>query len=524
MDLYRVLLADDEPQIREGLCLRHNWEALGFTLVGQAENGQEALELAEQLSPDVIMTDIQMPFLTGLQLCEKLTKRLPASKFLLFSGFDDFDYAKQAIRMNVFEYILKPINTAELTEVLQKLKLHLDAERAEQKNLEKLRQLYEESRPVLRELFLTRLLEGRTHPDRIPEEAVQHQIDLSPSLWQVCLVQLEGVPSQHELMALSVLRLFEQHLDWNHYLCFLYRDGIALLVGHQMTPNTYGLINTVNRVCELSEPLSGVKITAGIGSPVPLSDMIQSTTGAQNALDYRVLHGSGRAIYIGDMEPDSQAVLTFDELDEHALSSAVKLGTESEVRAVVSNLMAKIQEAGLTLSQSHLFFLELINVLLKLIRIGNLEVSDVFGDNFNGSIQITDFSSTEKLGEWYLRCCLRLHALLGRLRMDSAGQLMERAKDYISTHYSDSELSVENLCDHLHLSPTYFSTLFKRETAMSFTSYVAQVRMEIAATMLRETDEKTYLIAERIGFEDPNYFSYVFKKHHGVTPSKFRNN
>ena len=99
---------------------------------------------------------------------------------------------------------------------------------------------------------------------------------------------------------------------------------------------------------------------------------------------------------------------------------------------------------------------------------------------------------------------------------------MERAKDFISRNYADSDLSVETLCSHLHLSPTYFSTLFKRETGMSFTSYVTNVRMEQAARLLRETDDKTYLIAEQTGYTDPNYFSYVFKRHFGVSPSKFR--
>ena len=99
---------------------------------------------------------------------------------------------------------------------------------------------------------------------------------------------------------------------------------------------------------------------------------------------------------------------------------------------------------------------------------------------------------------------------------------MEKAKGFINENYRNSELSVESLCSHLHLSPTYFSTLFKRETGMSFTAYVTEVRMDQAARLLRDTGEKTYLIAEQTGYTDPNYFSYVFKRHFGVTPSKFR--
>ena len=137
-------------------------------------------------------------------------------------------------------------------------------------------------------------------------------------------------------------------------------------------------------------------------------------------------------------------------------------------------------------------------------------------------VSITDFRSLDELEEWLLGRALRLWELLGRQRTDSAWKAVEGAKNYIAGHYDDPNLSVEALCDQLHLSPAYFSTLFKRETQKSFTAYVTEVRMERAARLLRETDEKTYLIAQRTGYADPNYFSFVFKRHFGMPPSKFR--
>ena len=164
----------------------------------------------------------------------------------------------------------------------------------------------------------------------------------------------------------------------------------------------------------------------------------------------------------------------------------------------------------------------LVPCLARLTRSGALAVEEVFGERFTGAVSVADFSSLEELGNWLGERCQRLHDLLGRRRSDSAWQMVERAKDYIAGHYTDEQLSVEALCSHIHLSPTYFSTLFKREVGMSFTAYVTKVRMEEAARLLRETDEKTYRVAEAAGYSDPNYFSYVFKRHHGVSPSKFR--
>ena len=169
MPAYRVLLVDDEEEIRSGIGSRIDWRGLGFELVGEAENGEEALELADSLRPDLVMTDIKMPYMDGLTLCSHLVRRLPAAKLVVFSGFDDFEYAKQAIRFKVSEYILKPINASELTAVLQKLKAQLDAEREERSNLEALRRRYQESLPLLREQFYTRLLDGRVDPQRLRE-------------------------------------------------------------------------------------------------------------------------------------------------------------------------------------------------------------------------------------------------------------------------------------------------------------------------------------------------------------------
>ena len=161
MELYRVLLVDDEEDIREGISRKMDWLGLGFSLVGEAANGQDALELAESLRPDVILTDIKMPFMDGLELCRILTDRLPAARFVVFSGFDAFEYAKQAIQMNVVEYILKPINADELSAVLRRLKDQLDRQRLERRDMETLRRRYEESLPVLREMFYARLLDGQ---------------------------------------------------------------------------------------------------------------------------------------------------------------------------------------------------------------------------------------------------------------------------------------------------------------------------------------------------------------------------
>ena len=302
MGLYKVLLVDDEEDIRVGISRKMDWSGLGFELVGEAENGRDALELAESVQPDVVLTDIKMPFMDGLELCSILTKRLPGSKFVVFSGFDDFEYAKQAVRMNVSEYILKPINAAELSAVLQKLKEQLDTERTERQNQETLRERYEESLPVLRSLFLSRLLEGRV--DRTEELAARYDVDLSGPSLAAALVHIHAPQERRELLSLSVQQLFEENLSLPGCVCrpFLYKETVALLASLHSEVSIYDFIAAIGRVCSLSERYLGVKLTVGVGTPCATPEELpKSAAGARSALDYRGLVGKGGTIYIGDL-------------------------------------------------------------------------------------------------------------------------------------------------------------------------------------------------------------------------------
>ena len=499
MELYRVLLVDDEEDIREGISRKMDWLGLGFSLVGEAANGQDALELAESLRPDVILTDIKMPFMDGLELCRILTDRLPAARFVVFSGFDAFEYAKQAIQMNVVEYILKPINADELSAVLRRLKDQLDRERAERRNVELLRSRYTENLPVLRELFYANLLDGRIEPGTERERAAHLDIDLQGEEWAVGLAYI-GSDRRDALSTLSIQNLLEETLTADRCKLSLYNDWVAVIVSLTESFTIYDLIRVLDRVCTLAASYLGLTLTVGVGAPCKeLSGMARSAAEARTALEYRSMVGRGQVIYIGDLEPDGGQVLTFEEADERTLTAAVRLGSEQEVRDAAAALAGKIREANPSAGQYNLFLMELATHLIKMIRRSGVGMEEVFGAGFSLPIQKSELPRLEELEDWCAERYLRLRTLIRRRQTDSAGQTVETAKEYIRQHYAESDLSVEKLCAYLHLSSTYFSTLFKRETGTSFTAYVTTVRMEAAAEAIRGTEEKTYLIAQRCG-------------------------
>lgn len=530
MDLYRVLLVDDEEDIRVGISRKMDWNSLGFTLVGEAENGEEALELSEQLQPDVVLTDIKMPFMDGLELCRHLKQSLPAAKLVVFSGFDDFEYARQAIGMDVFEYILKPINAPELSQVMTRLREQLDRQMAERRDMEALRHRYEENLPLLRELFYTRLLSGHIQADQIQDRAARYEITMPEGVWTAALIHVDipagdEAAARDELLLLPVRDFFQTHfaLDRCTLRVILYNDTVALLACMESSALLYPLLDELDRLSMLIQSYLGVPLTIGVGLTYTRPESLcSSVEGARSALEYRVLSAGNRVLYIGDLEPDRSVRLSFDDEDQRALSTAVKLGTQGQVSTVIQGLVDRVRSARLSPAQVNQFFLEIVTCLIKLTRSGGAAVEDVFGADFNWLGSITDFPSLDKLGSWLDERCQALRVLLGQQRTDSAGRTVEKAKDFIAQNYNDCNLNVELLCSHLHFSPAYFSTLFKREVGMSFTAYVTEQRMTEAARLLRETDEKTYLIAEKTGYADPNYFSYVFKRQFGLSPSKYR--
>lgn len=531
MALYKVLLADDEKEIRDGIIRRIDWQANGFQLVGDAANGQEAWELAEKVRPDVVMTDIKMPFMNGLELGEKLAVHLPLTKLVLFSGFDDFEYAKQAIKINATEYILKPIDAKELVALLQKLKKQLDSEMNERRDVETLRQNYIQSLPILRQQFFSSLMTGQLNEKKIRELTVKYQIKMKGNFWSVAVVRGDSLEDggqgslsgSSELVPLSLRQIVSENLARLYKtIPFIYNDDLVIIVMLDKKEEILNFVDTMNRICQTVKDVLELSVTVGIGSVCQkLSQIRFSFDGAVSALEYRVIMGN-KAIFIEDMEPDFTEELQFDEEEQKALMNAIKIEGKEAIKLTVERMIQRFQAAPLPMNQYQIYMTELLSELFKVVRAYQLDRKLVFGEDFKGYLHVQDFESLEDLGKWLYEVCTAISNQIQRERMDSAKLLAEKSKQFVKENYSNSDVSVEMLCSYLHVSPAYFSTIFKRETGVNFITYLTDVRMEEAVRLLNTTDDKTYIISSKVGYTEPNYFSYVFKKHFGVSPSKYR--
>lgn len=537
MDLYRIMVVDDEEEIRLGIIKKIDWEGNGFVVVGDAENGKEALEKAEKLQPDVIITDIKMPFMDGLELGKKLAELMPSTKIIVFSGYDDFEYAHKAIKINVIEYVLKPINSIELTEVLKRLKLQLDQEYDEKRNFQTLYKHYIDSIPVIREQFLVGAIEGRISEKQWNEQAEDLGIDFEKGYFSVGLIHLDGSAKSNSednnslinepaLISISIKKIVDENMGkYCNFISFLYLDMVIVIGNFKKKEDILFFIKGINDICKIYERIMGLTISAGIGHIYEdYSDINLSYRSGQSALDYRFILGTGKAIYIDDVEPDNSIQLQLDEQEERNMLNAIKISSEEEIAKIIDKLFMKIEPLLLPLNQYRIYIMEIMTSILKVIQAYNLDVNKVFGENFNCYNYIDSFHSISEMKNWFINKAIKVNGFIKRERINSSMLLVEKAKEYVNINYSDSELSVDMICSHLHVSPTYFSTIFKKETEMSFVNYLTTVRLEQAVKLLNTTDDKTYIIAEKVGYPEANYFSYVFKKKFGVSPSKYRKN
>ncbi len=528
MNNYSVLLVDDEEEVIHVIMKKINWEGLGFCVAGHANNGVKALELMEECQPDVVMTDIRMPFMDGLELSRRIKAEYPATKILFFTGFDEFEYARGAVHLEVEEYILKPVNSVELTNVFTQLKIKLDQEISEKRNVEILQKYYMESLPLLQANFYTSLIEGSIPEEEIPGYLSDYQISL-PGPFYCCVVihtSSSQVPANINplLLATSVHRQAQERLAgrW-HAKCFSYLGNTILIPQLNTEGGVAELTDECDRFCKYARSIIGAVVTAGIG---PVCDTIlalaQSYLGAREAVSYRAIYGAARAINVQEVVPGELIQPgPANDAEVAGLLKMIRLGSEKDVIQAADLYVRHTSFPNKSLQQHHVDRMELVSTLYR-FALNN----DISAQGFSEDIRM-QYSSLFDLEpaafrEWLINCSLAFRENLIHARNKSTRSFVAKAEEYVRHNYGDEDLSLDRVCQELGVSNSYFSSVFKKEKGNSFIRYLTDYRLEQAAAQLIETSEKSYIIAKNVGYADPNYFSYVFKRKFGVSPSKYR--
>lgn len=530
---YSVLLVDDEEEVIRIIMKKLDWESMGLRIVGQAGNGVEALEMAEELQPDIVMTDIKMPYMDGLELCRRLKEISRTIRVIIFSGFDEFEYAREAIKMEAAEYLLKPVNASELRAVFERIREGLDRELDEKRNTDKLREYYLESLPVLQESFCVALLEGRVTEGRISQYAENYQVNLRGPYYVVTVLHISAQSSEESgridpfLLAMSVKKYAEEQADsrWRSRFV-IYLGDIIMIAQLPDRDSLPGYTDEMDRLCRMARRVCNARVTAGVGYLCDsLEQLPLSYQGAKQAVSYRVLYGNTRAISISEVEPGDSADLLREDAYAACIQRIVKkirVGEEEGLRSAIDEFTGWISASQLSMQKYRLVLMELVAELFRFAGGHQISMERAFesgGDIYGQALQM---ESTRALGEWLWDVCRKLQKEVLSERQDSTKLFVRGATEYVREHYADQDLSVEVICRKLNVSAAYFSTIFKKETGKTFVRYLTDYRMEQAVNLMMTGNDKTYVIAGKVGYSEPNYFSYVFKKQFGVSPSRYR--
>jgi two-component system response regulator YesN len=529
--MYKVILIDDEDEVREGIKYKTPWAECGFELVGDFENGRDAWEALDDLKPDAVITDICMPFMDGLELARRIFDFYRDVKVVIVTGFEDFDYAQRAIKLKVNDYLLKPLNSQEFTDFLIRMKLELDEDRSRKEDLSRLRSQLHQSLPLLKERFLEKLATASMTPEERVSGMVSYDLHLAgPSfvamvgdLDELQVVGQEESDTDKELIQFGVYNIMQEIIEKeqggivfrtrNHKVAALYSAAPDELMLKSQT--------LAGHVRHSVEKYLKRMLSIGIGRPCQnMQQLSQSFQEALSALDYRFMLGVNRTLSIQDVEFGQTAGVSRNNDWEKQLISAMRTGNRTYVSQSLQVGFNELRCSGTTVDKGYGIIHKLLAALMNWISETGLEHTTGIKDDVFSQIQA--MKTLDGIQLWLEDVCHRILTDLSAKRHNVTLSQMQRAEQFINEQYMNEQLTLNDVCSHLYMSISYFSTLFKQHTGLTFVEYVTRIRIKKAKELLSITSYKTYEIAQRVGYGDPHYFSVIFKRHTGNTPKEYR--
>lgn len=530
--MYKVILIDDEDEVREGIKYKTPWTECGFELVGDFENGRDAWEALDSLKPDAVITDICMPFMDGLELAKCIFEHYRDIKVVIVTGFEDFDYAQRAIKLKVTDYLLKPLNSQEFTDFLMGMRRELDEDRIRKEDLSRLRSQLHQSLPLLKERFLEKLVTSPMTQEERLLGMEAYQLKLQGPSYVAIVGDLDERPSDQpedsemdrELIRFGVYNIMQEIIEQEHDgIVFRTRDHkVAALYSAESDGLLLQSQTIAGHVRHSVEKYLKRTISIGIGRPCEdIQQLSLSYQEALSALDYRFMLGVNRTLSIQDVEFGQRAGVSFNNDWEKQLISAMRTGSRANVSNALQAGFDELRSSGTTVDKGYGIIHKLLVALMNWIDETGLTLTTGIGDEVFSQIQA--MKTLDVIQRWLEETCNRILMDLSAKRLNVAQSQMQKAEQFINDNYMNVDLTLNDVCSNLYMSISYFSTLFKQHTGMTFVEYLTRIRLEKAKELLAVTSEKTYEIALRVGYGDPHYFSVIFKRQTGTTPKEYRN-
>ncbi|HWQ97882.1 MAG TPA: helix-turn-helix domain-containing protein [Clostridia bacterium] len=533
--MFKVFLVEDEIVVREGIRKNIQWEQYGFSFEGDAPDGELALPLIRQIQPDVLITDIKMPFMDGLALSELVRKELPRTKIVIISGYDDFAYAQQAIRMGVEQYLLKPVIKEKMVELLISLQKKMEAEQQQREYLSMFQREAQEYEAFSRRRFFEQIVTGGMSVSEISESAKSMEIDLNATGYNILLFSLssaeyDGSAPEGYTAALAKLQDRVTHYFLSRAELILFRWNItthAVLIkgcAEEIEARTQQCVRDIQALCE--EAGREVNWHIACGSPVArLSALPVCFSEASRILSYRYLCPAEHILTEESIQ-NIQKTRTGEpaprkpEIDQERVRCFFSSGSAEEIDPFIDQLLHSAGEDGVPLAM----FCRYLTMTVFFAAAAYIDSIDSHADNnVPPELRPKDNIAAPEEARSYMHRIMT-HAIRLRDRESKKQQrdLLNKAIQFIDEHYAEETISLDRVAQKVNISPNYFSAMFSQEIGQTFVEYLTGKRISEAKRMLRQTEMRSSEIAYAVGFRDSHYFSFVFKKVTGSTPSEYR--
>ena len=534
--MLRVFLVEDESIIRETLRDTVPWTQYGYSFAGEAGDGEMALPLIRQARPDVLITDVRMPFMDGLALSRLVSQEFPEMKIIIISGHDDFEYAQQAINIGVERYLLKPITKTTLLKVLDEVREKIEGERSGRSYAAQFHHEAQEYEQYARREFFERIAAGQLSVPEIYEGAARLDLDLRAQCYTVALfAALPGQSGKTETFSEPEAKLrdalLEHFLKYPEYILLRWNlSTYAVLIKGdtaRMGELTDRCTETVRRQYEAYAP--GQSWYVAVGKPTPrLSTLPDCFEEASRLWAYRyivprqhILTADSLAGLAGTDDDTSLDHLSVEKLNPDILLDVMKGASPQDIPGFVNGYIYSVEEA---LSSKP--FCQFLMLSVRFTATAFIEALELPRMDFLNSLNCLDMVgqnvTAAGLKGYISEILLRVIEFRDRASSGQLHTLLRQAVSYLDQHYADEALSLNQVAREVNISANYLSALFSQEMGATFTEYVTGRRMERAKELLRATDKRSGEVAAAVGYRDPHYFSFLFKKTQGCTPRDYR--
>ena len=518
--MYRILLVDDEILVRDAIKENIDWQSMDCELVGDCENGKQAAEFVQEHPVDIVLTDILMPYMDGMELSHFLHDNYPDIVIVVFSGFGEFEYAKKAIQYGVSEYLLKPVTAMELTGVIQKMKEKVEQtrkEKAKMESLTKTSENYRENAQVIRSKTLEALVNCTIDIQKSLDKLEEMGITLSGCGYRVAVFDIDLYSGMYQLdmekrqesalMAFVLFNISDEIVNREN-AGIVYQEGnnrVCVLFQEKWSRNFNGRIKEICHEIQTEiRKVMGTEVSMAIGKWVKtLEELSGSHDVAVQALQYRYLLGGSLLIDMEEIHPvqDIDLRKSLDRLKEF-----LKSGKKEEMEAEFQSIEEQVKQSFAEKSRACMYLQQVIRVVDVAGEEVSSDISRIRDERKDLLCQVTAQKSFEQACKIVKEYILQVYDALTELNTSSGERQARMALDYIQKNYMDPNLSLNDICSYLNISTSYFSTIFKEVTGETFTEVLIRTRMEKAKELLENTTMKNYEIAERVGFAEAHYF------------------